>query len=199
MMLNDSISYIIFFAVLIAVVVILRKLGKRNRIKSSQEQSVAAAVRQKINETIDRYNKALDEYNVIENHALDIGVPQAEIDRINTTFFTSAQAFLDLLETAKASKPERVIVINDKMEDELSVMTAARDRLNKTLSKSLNALKEGSKASSEDFFKGCTSRQEIDKRYKALAKAYHPDTGAGDNEMFSRLTEQYIKEKEAIK
>lgn len=41
------------------------------------------------------------------------------------------------------------------------------------------------------FFEGCKTKTEADKRYKALAKAFHPDTGCGDENMFNKMKEEY--------
>lgn len=41
------------------------------------------------------------------------------------------------------------------------------------------------------FFEGCKTKTEADKRYRALAKAFHPDTGCGDEIMFTKMKEEY--------
>ena len=41
------------------------------------------------------------------------------------------------------------------------------------------------------FFEGCKTKTEADKRYRALAKAFHPDTGCGDETMFTKMKEEY--------
>lgn len=41
------------------------------------------------------------------------------------------------------------------------------------------------------FFEGCRTKAEADKRYRALAKAFHPDTGCGDENMFNKMKEEY--------
>ena len=41
------------------------------------------------------------------------------------------------------------------------------------------------------FFEGCKTKTEADKRYRALAKAFHPDTGCGDENMFNKMKEEY--------
>lgn len=41
------------------------------------------------------------------------------------------------------------------------------------------------------FFEGCKTKAEADKRYKALAKAFHPDTDCGDETMFNKMKEEY--------
>lgn len=46
-------------------------------------------------------------------------------------------------------------------------------------------------ASSVTYFSGCSTKEEADKRYKALAKAFHPDMGYGDESSFNAMQEEY--------
>lgn len=41
------------------------------------------------------------------------------------------------------------------------------------------------------FFEGCKTKTEANKRYRTLAKAFHPDTGCGDENMFNKMKEEY--------
>lgn len=44
-----------------------------------------------------------------------------------------------------------------------------------------------------DFFHGCKTYEEITKRYHLLSKAFHPDSGCGDSELFQKLKNEYDK------
>lgn len=46
-------------------------------------------------------------------------------------------------------------------------------------------------AQSSVFFAGCSDMEKLEKRYKTLCKAYHPDTGGGDTETFQKMQEEY--------
>lgn len=48
------------------------------------------------------------------------------------------------------------------------------------------------------FFAGCTDSEKLEKRYKSLCKAYHPDTGGGDTETFQKMQEEYNTLKEYL-
>lgn len=48
------------------------------------------------------------------------------------------------------------------------------------------------------FFSGCTTPEKLEKRYKSLCKAYHPDTEGGDTETFQRMQEEYAMLKELM-
>lgn len=45
--------------------------------------------------------------------------------------------------------------------------------------------------STEDYFQGCNTKEEIDKRYRALCKVFHPDSSTGDTEAFKNLQKSY--------
>lgn len=47
------------------------------------------------------------------------------------------------------------------------------------------------------FFAGCNTIEKLDKRYKSLCKAYHPDAEGGDTETFQKMQEEYAQLKEA--
>ncbi len=47
--------------------------------------------------------------------------------------------------------------------------------------------------SEEGFFLGCKTKDELEKRYKMLVKAFHPDTGYGDETLFKNMTAEYNK------
>lgn len=46
------------------------------------------------------------------------------------------------------------------------------------------------------YFYGCSTRQILDKRYRALSKAFHPDSSFGNRELFEQMQKEYEKEKE---
>lgn len=48
------------------------------------------------------------------------------------------------------------------------------------------------------FFAGCNTVEKLDKRYKSLCKAYHPDETGGDIETFQKMQEEYIRLKASM-
>lgn len=48
------------------------------------------------------------------------------------------------------------------------------------------------------FFSGCNTAEKLEKRYKSLCKAYHPDAEGGDEETFKALQEEYEKIKASL-
>lgn len=46
-------------------------------------------------------------------------------------------------------------------------------------------------ANTSVFFTGCNSREQLDKRYRELCKAYHPDSAGGDQTLFVDMQLEY--------
>lgn len=53
-------------------------------------------------------------------------------------------------------------------------------------------------ANTSVFFIGCDSRTMLDKRYRELCKAYHPDSAGGDQDTFIMMQQEYKELKELI-
>lgn len=80
----------------------------------------------------------------------------------------------------------------DQFQQRFIPMIERASRLAREVSKhTLKILERGSAGAGEmDFFGGCTTQEEIKRRYKALCKIYHPDVG-GHQATFQRLHDQY--------
>lgn len=48
------------------------------------------------------------------------------------------------------------------------------------------------------FFAGCGTAEKLEKRYKSLCKAYHPDAEGGDTETFQKMQEEYAMLREKL-
>ena len=49
------------------------------------------------------------------------------------------------------------------------------------------------------FFSGCKSKEDMDARYKAWCKAYHPDSTGGDAQIFKLMKDTYDELKKGMK
>ena len=49
----------------------------------------------------------------------------------------------------------------------------------------------GSAQDTDSYFAGCTTMEEVEKRYKALAKVFHPDSQTGNDVSFKQLQAAY--------
>ncbi len=48
------------------------------------------------------------------------------------------------------------------------------------------------------YFKNCNTLEELEARHRSLAKAYHPDSNAGDTESYQEMQEEYERIKKEI-
>ena len=69
------------------------------------------------------------------------------------------------------------------------------DRQREEVSKLADKLKlmNADPVRSSVFFAGCNTAEKLDKRYKSLCKAYHPDETGGDMETFQKMQEEYTR------
>lgn len=58
-----------------------------------------------------------------------------------------------------------------------------------------NAGTGDSHTDTESYFHGCTTEDEVNKRYRALCKVFHPDSSTGDTDAFRELQDAYEKVK----
>ena len=65
---------------------------------------------------------------------------------------------------------------------------AAKKRIEQQAEQIMKAAKNKQDSS---FFKGCDTKEKLEKRYKALCKTYHPDSESGDEDTFKRMSDEY--------
>lgn len=82
--------------------------------------------------------------------------------------------------------------LNDSIKQLEALIYDARSKIRPILEDN-HILTGSEKATSYNFFKGCTTIEQCKKRYHALSRAFHPDTGNGDEEIMKKLNEEYDK------
>lgn len=72
-----------------------------------------------------------------------------------------------------------------------------RNRIHKEHHSSYNREQTDSQSEVYIFFSGCDSMEKLNARYRILAKAFHPDGSAGDEDSFKKMQDEYdrIKKK----
>ena len=56
----------------------------------------------------------------------------------------------------------------------------------------------GGKQQAFSYFDGCTTREQVQKRYRDLCKVYHPDMGNGSAEVFAQINREYEQLKRQV-
>lgn len=109
-------------------------------------------------------------------------------------YFATLQEVMDLMGQYEEGIPveafEKLMPRIDRIEDLKQTIEKQAARAG-TEQKSAAAAESG-------FFGGCDTLDKLEKRYRALCKTYHPDTEAGDEDTFKRVTEEYEKRKAEI-
>ena len=69
----------------------------------------------------------------------------------------------------------------EKMIPAIKRLDAAKKRIGQQAEQIIKAAQK----QESSFFKGCDTKEKLEKRYKALCKTYHPDSGIGDEDTLS--------------
>lgn len=96
----------------------------------------------------------------------------------------------------------------------LAIITKQLNELNLKILSQLNALKleynkyilntqakcgsQESQGGSVSFFRGCSTLEDLNKRYRNLTKAFHPDLDAGDEETMKQINAEYGRLKKEL-
>lgn len=191
------------------------KKTQKNRAVQTQEDLNALAnnICRNVNDYITRYNNALVEYEMVEQEK------RAEISRnhdfnaltefkIYTTEFQEQQENISKrIEHIKYLLEEEndfntAFIENNDLKDSIEIFEHIIEKIkyidvqrtsnNYQHNFSSNVQTELFNQNTDvDFFSGCHTKEEADKRYRSLSKAFHPDTGYGDTNLFQKMTDEY--------
>jgi hypothetical protein len=100
------------------------------------------------------------------------------IEQVNAA---STEETLQYLRNSMINLKSRIIQMNNQMSQYIKSM-------NQTSNNNINQVV---------YFADCTDLESLNKRYKALCQVYHPDTGNGSSDIFTKMSDEYrlLKEK----
>lgn len=204
-------TVIIFFA---AIAVIFASRTKR-RVQAPTKSDMHSWAMQ-TNILIDRYNNLNRVFAVNLSKMNNLAVLKEDAEALKEIGFTAerfdeaalkAKEALDLAVSSLSKEeaglfPERLSEIEqcvEEMQTESDFLESiqvkdCRDELR-------NRSQEHADPKADDefnFFCGCYTIEETEKRYKALVKAFHPDTGHGDEAYFQRLQNAYEEKRKSL-
>lgn len=76
-----------------------------------------------------------------------------------------------------------------KLIPQINQLDTQRENINKLIARQKE--ETGNPIKNATFFSGCNTLDKLEKRYKSLCKAYHPDSEGGDEETFKTLQVEY--------
>lgn len=206
--------------ILIIVVIAIAALGEEISVRKSNKTYSQNTDFNEIEQACNLFNRYVIEYNNLQQQfANQYNVKMTEVQTIRgiqmMKELLSYKENFDKYSTILKQRLENIRgILNDEqakhVEDELSSLDEFYSKLRLLLSnlsyvssnnddfskwfkqEEKKECKNASNASeSLSFFEGCKTKTEADKRYRALAKAFHPDTGCGDENMFNKMKEEY--------
>ena len=107
--------------------------------------------------------------------------------------------FRSLSELAEVCSPENGSLSKDKYQYVISRIHQL-DRQRDDVMNLIEQLEKSPRTPVPDsvYFSGCNTMEKLEKRYRSLCKAYHPDSEGGDSESFQRMREEYLAMKERL-
>ena len=151
-------------------------LKKRCEIVMKQDKSASMA----LNDIMDSLN------NLIENASYYIRSSSENIDNQSAigSEYCLKNAEPVLLEIKDMITAIKRLPVTDTYANVFENMAEHKPTVSKATNGSLDGL-----------FSGCKTKEEVDARYRHLAKAFHPDNTGGDKTMFENLQKQYQEAK----
>lgn len=179
------------------------KVNEQKKKEIKELQNLLEEVCRDINAYIQKYNNIQTEVSMIENKKREEIINKNDMDaytelRIYTEEFNEKQELVSsLIDNVKEILDKQgdindAFLINKQIKEELEELHHITEKIKYIEVQSRIQHMNHTKTSPQvSFFDGCNTKEEADKRYKSLSKAFHPDTGYGDTGLFQRMTDEY--------
>lgn len=143
----------------------------------------AFAVKEQIDLTLSRQVLDMDLYNSFENIITYMDMYIDELDKVDPEPYNTEER--DIYERSKKT--------GEYMHDYQERQEQEQKREQEREWREYEQQQQTNQAQNnvDSYFEGCNSKEEVEKRYKALAKVFHPDSQTGDNTAFKNLQEAY--------
>lgn len=159
-----------------------------------------------LNAQIDRYNQINQKYQIKMNEVRELiyqtndSIALEQLDYTMHQFNEKREIVMNLLTDSKSiigtRNLQKIKDLSDQCEEAIKKMEQSaqliykihpQKQIHNTYSQQAN--KES--ASNLEFFQGCVTRTNADKRFKALSRALHPDNDYGNEDLFKKMKEEY--------
>lgn len=174
-----------------------------------------------MNKYIQRYNSTLLKYEIEYKQAQNIVLKNMDSQSLNR-LLKLADRFMDLFplcaqiigEIKNKIDSSEYDKLSFEMINHISEMEQLIDEIEKIKACSVNYTEEFAKKTTEwakdnepkvvtnissySYFIGCNDIDSLNKRYRMLARAFHPDSGFGDKASFQKMNDEYEKCKNNI-
>ena len=205
---NRFIVYALFIAVIIIWLFMpSKKKTRKKKVVKDQMGNNPVMIIDKTNALIDQMHNIRDSYAIKLNSLRADIVKCNDLDAMdamskNCTDMNHYCLKMDQLieDMNELAKDQMIELIEQKYYELLEIsdaMECAKEQLQyivphkQTCEKELNETEDSAEDQKIEYFHGCTTKEEIQKRYRALTKAFHPDTGFGDETSFQKMQKEY--------
>lgn len=148
----------------------------------------AFAVKEQIDLTLSRQVLDMDLYNSFENIITYMDMYIDELDKVDPEPYNTEER--DIYERSKKTG-EYMYDYQERQEQEQKREQEREWREYEQQQYYQQQQTNQAQNNVDSYFEGCNSKEEVEKRYKALAKVFHPDSQTGDNTAFKNLQEAY--------
>lgn len=155
-----------------------------------KELDVADMEQDEDNETLEKLNRHLEQVETLQKE-VDDALVLSDNPILRSSWSEYLHSVTDILETINSYDGKVPYKAFKKLVPQIERL----DKLKETIQKTVDRQKEeaGDPIKASVFFSGCTTQEKLEKRYKSLCKAYHPDSEGGDEESFKNLQAEYEK------
>lgn len=161
---------------------------------------------------IERYKKMLEGFEALRGRVnaeigdADCGELPSQLEAAALLWTNSTDRmnnYIDIFNDAESDRERARITVRmreyiNELADETAALQTAYTALLTDRLHGLPPTGAAERISSVSYFHGCDTREKLDKRYKNLAKSFHPDTEAGDNESMQLVNEEYERLKKSF-
>lgn len=147
------------------------------------------------NEYIQKLSEHLSTIETLEKDFND-ALTLADNPLLRSSWMEYLHNLTDITEVCNAHKGNVPVPVFKKLIPQIKQLDLQRSNIQKLITRHREENNNPVKAST--YFSGCNTLEKLDKRYKALCKAYHPDTEGGDEESFKALQEEYERVKKSL-
>lgn len=158
------------------------------------------AINRKFSELIDEYNITIKNIQIEQKRIMDSQNWEFVSAEELNTIYKEINKMIEECHKISASITEAIDKEDDKnyrknesvFEEKLAELNVLYYKLT-VIKENMKNISKGYSDNEQLFFEGCSSINELNKRYRLLAKIYHPDSENGNSDIFQKIKDEYDK------
>lgn len=156
-----------------------------------KEQAAQLEASESDNESLQTFNEHMANVDTLEKE-VNAALSSGDSPLLRSAWSDYLRTLTEILNTVNEhdfNVPEQIF--RKKLVPRIDTLNKLRDNVQKALIRCNEEMADPVKSSV--YFAGCNTLEKLEKRYKSLCKAYHPDSEGGDEESFKNLQNEYEK------